>query len=94
MYRGYPNFEYTGFLEEAFGSGIVDILENDGIIVLVKKTKETIIVGNKVKLGKGSYRLGVKGLELVAQWNIERLTKWIIFLTIALIILGVVQIIF
>jgi len=96
MYKDYPNSKYNSFLEETFGSGIVDILEKDKIIVRVDKTMSGSIYGKfggNVEIKRGDYRLGAKGLELVSSWNVERLTEWIIFLTIILSIFGVIQLI-
>ncbi|MBS3080904.1 hypothetical protein J4221_05510 [Candidatus Pacearchaeota archaeon] len=97
MYRGYPNYKYMGFIEEVFGSKILDILEADGIIVRVGEIESTEIERKKehegIKIGSSAYRLGARGIELVSQWNVEKLTRWITALTIGLLFIGTVQII-
>lgn len=83
MYNGYPTYYYYGFIEKAVGFKAIPILEKDLIIhnIGVDPT------------GQQMYRIGLEGIKLVEQWKVNKLTNWIIALTIGLFVLGIAQLI-
>ena len=101
LLRGYPEYEYFGKFESVFtktGEKVVEILNKDNLIEL------SPIKDGEVK----RYRLTPAGINLaISMINLEhsekmiesskqtnRLTNWIITLTISLIVLGIVQTLF
>jgi hypothetical protein len=80
MYQGFPGFVYFGMVEEAVKS---------------KKTRAMLVekgflIREKIE-GKEVYRLGPTATSLVVAWKTEDLTKWILFLTIIMIALMILQ---
>ena len=85
MYRGFPNWRYSGMVE-----AVVKTEEDRGQLVKYGfLTKEKIY---EAKRTRDQYGLGPNALPLVNSWKIEELTTTIIILTIVMILLMLVQI--
>lgn len=88
LYRGYPLYEFYGLYEEELGkekfNKILPYLIEDKILRITRQHPNT----NQPK-----YMLSYQGLNLVEQWNVSKLTIWIIILTVGLFVLGIIQII-
>ena len=76
MYRGFPNFQYSNEVEKIIVMEEVrDELIKHGF--LIKMTP--IVNKNGEKL---PYMLGPNSLSLVSAWKTEKLTRWVIVLSI------------
>lgn len=101
LYEGYPShFFYKYEKIDGVEEGIKHLLE-DGIIKENEFTKgykegETPVYKLRTftPIIDKQYRLTAEGLKLVESWNVEKLTHWIIGLTIGLLAIGVIQLFF
>ncbi len=99
LYEGYPSHFFYGYEKiDGVEEGIKHLLE-DGIIKeqeFQSGYEEGRTPVYKLRMlspiMRKRYRLTAEGLKLVDAWNIERLTSWIIGLTIVLSILSVLTI--
>ncbi len=75
MYRGFPNFQYSGMVEQVvITQNVRDKLADGGFLI-----KEN----NASDYGESEiYMLGPNALALVSAWNTEDLTRQIRILTI------------
>jgi hypothetical protein len=81
-YRFYPGDFVDGvaWTKEILSEEEMDTYEKQGVL----------IISNDRKMVK----LGPTGLILISMWNTEKLTRWVIALTIATVLLGVVSVFF
>lgn len=86
VYRGYPLYEFWGVYERELGTEKLN-----KIFPYLIEDKILREVGRIPNTNQPKYMLSHNGLNLVSQWNVERLTKWIIVLTIGLFVLGLAQ---
>jgi len=101
LYEGYPTHYFYGYeIVQGIEEGIENLIE-DGIIK-GQEFQDGHKQGKTPKYGllmfipimKRKYRLTAEGLKLVDNWNIERLTYWIIGLSIIIMGLGLAQLFF
>jgi len=93
MHNGIPDFRYYGFVENLIpDKEIRDYMVNKEIFIKSKR---------KTPNGQDEYFLGIKGMDLANNYRMEfltekikKMTKWIVGLTITLLILTLIQIIF
>jgi len=78
MYRGFPNWRYHGMVERV----IVSKDDRNKLVEHGYLREER--VNDKI-----DYCLAPNALLLVNAWNMEKLTKWVIALTIILIVIGI-----
>jgi len=82
LYKYFPTVKFSGYVEN---------------IIPDEKLREELIKQNvfvRYKEGKReSYFIGSKGIDLVGQGKIEKLTKSVYLLTFILILLGIIQIV-
>ena len=76
-YRFYPKdfVEGIAWTKQILSDEDIETFINQGVLV---KSKD----GNMIKLGP-------TGLSLISMWNTEKLTKWVIILTIITLIIGI-----
>lgn len=75
MYRGFPNFQYSGMVEQVVVmQNVRDKLIESGFLLREKHAREGIAYD--------VYMLGPNALALVSAWNTEDLTRQIRILTI------------
>jgi len=80
-YKYYPSdfVEGIAWTKQILSEEDIDTFVKQGVLV---KSKD----GNMIKLGP-------TGLSLISMWNNERLTKWVIVLTITTILVGIISLI-
>jgi hypothetical protein len=75
MYRGFPNFQYSGMVEQVvITQNVRDKLIEGDFLLKEKHAREGI--------NYDVYMLGPNALALVSAWNTENLTRQIRILTI------------
>lgn len=100
LYEGYPSHFFYGYEKiDGIEKGMKHLLE-DGIIKEQEfqsgyEEGETPVYKLRMlsPIMSKRYRLTAEGLKLVESWNVEKLTHWIIGLTIGLFILGLFQLV-
>jgi hypothetical protein len=100
LYEGYPSHFFYGYEKiDGVEEGIKHLLE-DGIIKEQEfqagyEEGETPVYKLRMlsPIMRKRYRLTAEGLRLVESWGIEKLTKWVMGLTISLVIIGILQLI-
>lgn len=82
MYKNFPNTTFSGIVEENISNKIlIDELVNQNIFIRYKREKGYV------------YLIGPNGINLISQWQMEKLTRWIAVLTIVLVVIGFAQIV-
>lgn len=86
LYEGYPTHFFFGYENNTELMGGMNILLEDKIIKIYS-------VKDKVGNDRYGYRLLPEGIKLVENWNVNKLTFWVIILTIGLFVIGALQLI-
>jgi len=78
LYEGYPSHAFYGGYDNDVRDGLV-VLQEDGVVAYAGTDRQT--------QSQQHFRLTAEGLRLVEIWNTERLTFFIILLTLLEILL-------